>query len=237
MTLVELVAGADALLLDFDGPICAVFAGYTAATIAGELRALVAAHGVTADLAHATGPLHILRLVADLGDPSLTRTVADALRDAETVAVASARPTPGADGVLRAAHMVGRPVAIVTNNAEEAVHAYLDRHGLAGLVARVVARHDTMDPRLLKPDVHLVHQALRRLDVEPDRAVFVGDSTTDIEAGHAEGVPTIGYANKPGKRERLTDAGADAVIDTMTELSEALQRAAQTRMMERRWRF
>jgi phosphoglycolate phosphatase len=61
---------------------------------------------------------------------------------------------------------------------------------------------------------------------QPASAVFIGDSVTDIEAGQAASTPTIGYANKPGKHQRLTAAGADAVIDTMRSLAQALQSVA-----------
>jgi hypothetical protein len=44
--------------------------------------------------------------------------------------------------------------------------------------------------------------------------------------GRAAGVRTIGYANKPGKRDRLTDAGADIVIDSMQALAVSLCHAA-----------
>ena len=38
--------------------------------------------------------------------------------------------------------------------------------------------------------------------------MFVGDSESDVMAGRAAGIPTIGYANRPGKRQRLAEAGA-----------------------------
>ncbi len=42
MTLEDLLARTNALVLDFDGPICAVFAGYPAAAVAAELHTIVA---------------------------------------------------------------------------------------------------------------------------------------------------------------------------------------------------
>jgi phosphoglycolate phosphatase-like HAD superfamily hydrolase len=65
--------------------------------------------------------------------------------------------------------------------------------------------------------------ALTAMRTQPADALFIGDSVTDIEAGQAAGTHTIGYANKPGKHQRLTAAGADAVIDTMQSLVQALQ--------------
>jgi phosphoglycolate phosphatase len=51
---------------------------------------------------------------------------------------------------------------------------------------------------------------------------MVGDSTTDVHAARAAGVRAIGYANKPGKRERLARAGADAIVTDMASLVSAL---------------
>ncbi|MEU8045890.1 HAD-IA family hydrolase [Micromonospora echinofusca] len=78
---------------------------------------------------------------------------------------------------------------------------------------------DQAAPERMKPDPFPVLAAGRELGAEPAECVLVGDSVSDIEAAHAAGVAAIGYANKPGKRERF-DA-ADAVIDSMAELVTA----------------
>ena len=225
--LVEILRRTSCVLLDFDGPVCAVFAGHPAGSVADELRAIVAAHrGTVPDaIADLDDPLQLLRLVADLGDAGLTTAVADACRDAEVAAVATAAPTPGTPEFLAAVHASGRQVAIVSNNSVEAVRAYLHTHDLSRHVDQVSARHDGMDLRLLKPDRYLVDLALSALDADPPSAVLVGDSVRDIEAGRAAGTAIIGYANKPGKRQRLVDAGADAVVDNMTELADAVRLA------------
>jgi phosphoglycolate phosphatase-like HAD superfamily hydrolase len=48
---------------------------------------------------------------------------------------------------------------------------------------------------------------------------MVGDSTTDVEAANSAWVPSIAYANKPGKRERFEALLLDAIIKDMTELA------------------
>jgi phosphoglycolate phosphatase len=50
--------------------------------------------------------------------------------------------------------------------------------------------------------------------------VLVGDSTTDVAAAEAAGVRVLGFANKPGKDQRLRDAGADALVMSMSELAD-----------------
>lgn len=221
-SLVDLVRPATALLIDFDGPICSLFAGYPAEKIADELRALVEARGFAVT---ARGPVQLLQEVANLGDRALTHEVAEAAWRAELAAAASATPTPGADLLLDAAHDTGRRVAFVSNNSQVAVLSYLFGHDL-GNGDLAIGRHEKMDPRRLKPDPYLVRSALKHLPAAPDEAVFIGDSPSDIEAGRVAGVATIGYANKPGKRKKLAEA--DAVIDSLDELVSALQAAPVT---------
>jgi phosphoglycolate phosphatase len=43
-----------------------------------------------------------------------------------------------------------------------------------------------------------------------------------VDAGRAAGVRTIGYANKPGKVEALSAAGADVILTSMLDLADAL---------------
>ena len=95
---------------------------------------------------------------------------------------------------------------------------FLARHGLTRYLPVVVGRHAT-DPALLKPAPYLVHQALDALQVSPSRAAFVGDSTSDIAAATRAHGSAVGYANKPGKRDRLRAAGAHSIIDSITELA------------------
>jgi phosphoglycolate phosphatase-like HAD superfamily hydrolase len=51
----------------------------------------------------------------------------------------------------------------------------------------------------------------------------VGDSTPDVLAGRLAGVLVIGYANKPGQAELLTQAGADTVTTGLDEITTPLR--------------
>jgi phosphoglycolate phosphatase-like HAD superfamily hydrolase len=61
------------------------------------------------------------------------------------------------------------------------------------------------------------------LNADPAEAFFVGDSPSDVPAGHLAGVAVIGFANKPGKADSLAHAGADAVTTSLPEISAALR--------------
>ncbi|GAB3480789.1 HAD family hydrolase [Amycolatopsis cihanbeyliensis] len=209
---------APVLLLDFDGPVCAVFTGVPDETVAGHLRTVLADGGHT-DLpnhvATATDPFDVLRHAATLGTEE-ARYVEAAFTAHEVDAITTAAPTPGAEQLMRHWHDSGRPLAIVSNNSEAAVSAYLDLHDLRPAVDYIAARASP-DPALLKPSTHLLNRAMTAFDVAPDDCALLGDSVTDIEAAHAAGVAALGYANKPGKRAKLAEAGADAVTETLSD--------------------
>ena len=164
------------------------------------------------------GPLQVLRLVADLNDDQLTRRVADALRDAEVDAAASATLTDGAVEVLDAARASGRRVAVVSNNAVEAVRSYLRAHGLTDSRGRWSPATTAWTPGSSSPTPTSSAWRSPSWTPPPRRRCSSGTRSATSEAGQAAGLPTIGYANKPGKRQALVDAGAAIVIDTLAEL-------------------
>lgn len=211
--LADLLSSADALLLDFDGPICSVFAGFPAPVVADQLRDVLK-EAVGADLppavAKAQDPFKVFEYAASLGEDH-ARYVEAALSAHEVEAVATAEPTPSAHDLIRAWHRSGRLVGIVSNNGARAVETYLGLHDLVGSVANVAARR-SHDPLLLKPRPHLLREAMSTLRVKPARCLFVGDSDTDVVASSAVSMPVIGYANKPGKVETLSALDPQLVV-------------------------
>ncbi len=223
--LAELV-GAGPLLLDFDGPVCSVFAGLSARHVAAELVELLGERRreVPDHIAAEPDPLAILRWTGYKGGSEVA-AVEDRLCALELQAVQSATPTPWGHYVIRAARGAGLPVAIVSNNSGPAVSAYLAAHGLADHVDLVVGRPYAR-PELMKPDSRIVLDAVRAVGSKPAACLLVGDSMSDIVAARAAGVRIVGYANRPSKV--LPFAAADAVITTMADLVKALSRVPRT---------
>lgn len=220
-TLRRILARVAALLLDFDGPVCNVFAGIPAATVVNQLCVVLADGGhsdLPAQLTKSDDPFEVLAYAASLGKDE-AHYVNAAFTAHELEAIATAEPTPGAHDLIRAWSATGRPLAIVSNNSAIAIRAYLDLHNLESHVAHVSAR-TSPNPELLKPHPHLLTTALTALGVPAAAAAFLGDSTTDITAAHSAGTMSIGYTNKPGKTSQLITAGADAMIHTPTAITE-----------------
>jgi phosphoglycolate phosphatase len=156
--------------------------------------------------------------MTSLGRPPGAMRVEDTLRAAEIDATRTAAPTPHAADVVHAWRNAGRPLGVVSNNSRAAVLAYLDDHALD---PDVVAARVSADPRKLKPSPYLVTEAIALLSADPSASALIGDSVTDVAAAQRAGISCIGLANKPGKPEALTGAGADVVIDDMRAILRA----------------
>jgi beta-phosphoglucomutase-like phosphatase (HAD superfamily) len=69
------------------------------------------------------------------------------------------------------------------------------------------------------PDIFL--HAAKSLDVAPSRTIVLEDSVTGVRAGVAAGMQTIGVCAgrhvRPGHAEKLSEAGAHAVVTSFEE--------------------
>jgi phosphoglycolate phosphatase len=227
-TLQHIVQRSAHVLLDFDGPVCSIFAGLPAPAVAEMYR--VALRRVPIKLPtkvrELNDPLEVFRQVASLA-PDAAETAQALLTKLETRAARAARPAPGAAELMATAQATGRTVTIVSNNSSAAIAAYLGDHKLTRYITAIVGRDDA-DPALMKPSPYRVRMAISHLDADPNHAFLVGDSATDVPAGRLAGVAVIGFANKPGKADLLARAGADAVTAHLADISAAL-RAHQDR--------
>jgi len=219
LELSELLTPIRYLLLDFDGPTCAVFAGRPSRTIVLDLLRVLAASDVTAPahIADTSDPLEVLRYATTVGT-SLAQRIEDHLRAAEVDATRTAKPAPHARELIDAWRRHGRLAAIVSNNSSAAVAAYLAAQDVD--IDLVVGR-TSPDATLLKPSPHLILTAMRALGDDADSYVLVGDSVSDIVAAQRAGIHSIGYANAPGKHQALSHAGAQIVINDLAMLSQA----------------
>jgi phosphoglycolate phosphatase len=211
------------LLIDFDGPVCSLFAGTPTAPIAARLRTILTGAGVAVPPAiRDTGNWFEIFAFAAVTGPALARHVESELAALEAAAAHTAAPTPDLADVLSACHESGRQVAIVSNNSARAVRIYLDIHQLTGQIGAVAARTGH-DPALLKPSSYLIQQAASELGTVPSACALIGDSPSDIAAARSARASSIGYAATSGGTRQLLAAGADAIITTMADLAARIR--------------
>jgi hypothetical protein len=73
------------------------------------------------------------------------------------------------------------------------------------------------------PHPDLLQQAITASNADPDACTLVGDELSDIDAARLAGTRSIGYANEPGKADAFTDAGAGAIVTSLSPIALALR--------------
>lgn len=210
------------ILLDFDGPVTHLFVDGRNRMVADLMRqALGPECQPSPEVWDTYDPLVVLRWSASHTPPQVQRAVDHASVLGEVQAATVTEPTLGSVELLRACQSAGRTVVIVSNNAEPAIRAYLDRFNLNDLVHGIAARTPGR-PDLMKPHPDSINRALELLQSDPSACAMVGDSVTDIIVSKATGVRSIGYAKNPRRGQELMDAGADALVDSIAELACAI---------------
>lgn len=203
------------VILDFDGPITRLLPDPRHIELADQVKGLLAAQGgvlppgVTGSIDH----VQVLRYAAD-ALPRLLPDLEALCSTAELAAADTAAPAAGALEILDLLHRQGRPVAIVTNNDSRAVTRFAQRHGV-DLTGSSVHGRDPGQPERLKPAPWMLRAALHVHGAKPGEALLVGDSTTDVAAAAAAGMPCVGVATDPARAAALRSAGAVGTVEDL----------------------
>jgi phosphoglycolate phosphatase len=129
-------------------------------------------------------------------------------------------PFPHAADMLAELSARGVALAVVTNKFEGFARDILSQLGLIDTFATVIGG-DTLGKGRAKPAPDPILEARARCGGGP--MVYVGDSSWDVLAARAAGVPVVVAAY--GFNDRPADAlGGDAVIDSLAELVGLLAR-------------
>jgi len=131
------------------------------------------------------------------------------------------QPYPGCLDALDRLASLGCRLAVVTNKSEHFAVALLDALGMSGRFACILGG-DTLGRERAKPAPDMIHEAITRCECD-GRFAMVGDSSYDVRAARAAGVPcavfSFGYNDAPAH-----ELGADAVLDHFDELVPMLER-------------
>ncbi len=211
---------ADAVLFDLDGTLVDSRRDI-AASVNHTLKALgkplldgptverYVGDGVRQLLARAAGPM---------GEPTARRALEIFLPFYLEHCADSAALYPGVAETLE--RFSSRSLGLVTNKPEAHTWKTLRALGIEKSF-RVVFGGDSLPQR--KPAPEPLWEALKRLGVPPEKAVMVGDSPVDVEAGRAAGVAVVGVTYGFRSAGELTAAGAAVLIDSFKELEEVLR--------------
>lgn len=134
------------------------------------------------------------------------------------------------DGAAQAIARIPGPRCICSNSSAHRLKAMLARTGLDRLFGeRVYSAKDLGEGRTKPaPDVFL--HAAEQFDVKPANVLVIEDSEHGIHAAVAAGMRVVGFTggshSYPGHADKLTEAGAETVINRMAELPATVEALA-----------
>lgn len=131
------------------------------------------------------------------------------------------RPLPGVHEVVDAIEARDIAWSIATSSRKDQVATSVGALGLADEPRIVDASH----VEHAKPEPDLLLVGAEQLGIDPARCWYVGDSTWDMAAAVAAGMVPIGVtAGAAVDAAALRGAGAAAVVETLTEIADAVRR-------------
>jgi HAD superfamily hydrolase (TIGR01509 family) len=171
------------------------------------------------------------QLVAALIGEEGERSDGEAIRDAEGAAygelIGEVQAMNGSTELLRELREDGAMAILASSAKAEEVGHYLDLLDARDLVEGWTTAADV---ERTKPHPDLVHVALEKADNDSP-AVMVGDSTWDVKAAEAAGIPTLAVLTGGFAEAELREVGAVEVVKSIGELRKdrgALARIART---------
>ncbi|MCI8497290.1 MAG: HAD family hydrolase [Clostridiales bacterium] len=125
------------------------------------------------------------------------------------------RPYPGIVETLRELKELGCKTAVVTNKPDPQANIVIKELFEEGMFDIVAGNREGFKT---KPDPSLALDVMRRLLVQPEDCVFVGDSGVDMQTAKNCGALPVGVLWGFRTEQELLDNGALHLIDTPTRL-------------------
>lgn len=108
-------------------------------------------------------------------------------------------------------------LAILTNNKSQYAEEVLDKFNLSEFFDTIIGFNDVTE---VKPNPEGILKILDKWNLEPSEAIFIGDMTTDVEAGKAAHVKMICVASGLAQKQTLLDHKPDILVDNTQNLIE-----------------
>jgi HAD superfamily hydrolase (TIGR01509 family) len=129
--------------------------------------------------------------------------------------IGEVEPMEGARELIEDLRSDGATVILASSAKQEEVDHYLDLLDARELVEGWTT---SADVEQTKPAADLVHAALDKARGDP--ALMIGDSTWDVKAASAAGVPTLAVLTGGFAEAELREAGAVEVVESIAALRE-----------------
>jgi len=106
-------------------------------------------------------------------------------------------------------------LAILTNNKSQYAEEVLEKFNLSEYFKTIIGFNDVTE---VKPSPEGIIKILNKWNLKPSEAIFIGDMTTDIEAGKAAKVSIICVASGLAQKETLKKHNPDILVENTEQL-------------------
>ena len=129
----------------------------------------------------------------------------------------------GADRVVENLSSNGLKIGLVTSTQRKYLGIKMQplKNGGVDTLFEAIVTSDDVEKRKPAPDPLIVCAQL--LDMKPGNCVYIGDTTTDIKAGKAAGMRTIGVLTGFDQYDALEKEKPDAIIEDVQNLLEVIE--------------
>lgn len=126
---------------------------------------------------------------------------------------------PGFAAAIKKLHDSGIKTGIVTNKPSKILTEILEYFGIAEFFDAPIGADKV---KHLKPAPDGILMALKKFGVQAEEAIMVGDSYTDIGAGHAAGTLTAACLKGMGDKKKMLEQKPELILGYAAEIANAV---------------
>jgi HAD superfamily hydrolase (TIGR01549 family) len=106
-------------------------------------------------------------------------------------------------------------MAILTNNKSQYAEEVLEKFNLTKYFDIIIGFNDVSE---VKPNPEGILKILNKWKIKPSEAIFIGDMTTDVDAGKAADVKMVCVASGLAQKQTLYEHHPDILVENTEEL-------------------
>lgn len=141
-----------------------------------------------------------------------------------------ARSVKGIPGVTQAVARIDLPRCICSNSSSRRIKSMLTRAGIHELFAPHIFSAKSIENIQTKPAPDIFLHAAKSMDADPAQTVVLEDSVHGVEGALTAGMRVVGFTGAshtfPSHADRLTEAGAETVINRLVDLPAVVEAMA-----------
>ncbi len=126
---------------------------------------------------------------------------------------------PGMLQVVRSCQAAGFRMGIASSRSNQSLGGMVEHLGVADCFEVVASREDASND---KPHPELLLSVISRMGLEPRQVLMIGDTTFDIEMGHAAGCLTCAVTWGNHNRAKLKSVHPTVLVDNATDFEPLL---------------